>query len=60
MIFYGVRDPRLAGAKLGDVVGLYVDPAEALRVIVDWNRDEPEHAGVLEIVEIALGSAGTN
>jgi hypothetical protein len=48
-IFYGVVDD-----SLGEAVELFLDRREAERVVEDWDRDEPEQAGLLRVDVVNL------
>jgi hypothetical protein len=52
--FYGVVDD-----SLGDAVELFLDRRQAERVVENWDRDEPDQAGLLR-VEVIEMEAGTN
>jgi hypothetical protein len=40
VLFYGVRNTRLARPEFGtDVLELFVDPADAVRLAADWDLD---------------------
>ena len=52
--FYGVRSAFLEGDPLGDVIELFLSRDEAEEVVAAWDRDEPEEAGLLEVVEVTL------
>jgi hypothetical protein len=54
LLFYGVIDDRL-----GEVVELLLDRRGAERVVDDWDRDEPDQAGLLHVETIDLELART-
>jgi hypothetical protein len=47
--FYGVIDPRLEEA-----VELFIRREDAERVLRDWDRDEPQQAGLLSVEAVEL------
>jgi len=47
--FYGVVDDFL-----GEAVELFLDRREAERVVRDWDRDEPDQAGLLRVEPVEL------
>jgi hypothetical protein len=49
MIFYGVVDDCF-----GEAIELFLDRDDAVRVVADWDRDEPDRAGQLHVEEIEL------
>ena len=52
MLSYGVVDDRL-----GEAVELFFDRCEAERVVEDWDRDEPDQAGLLRVEPCCSSSA---
>jgi hypothetical protein len=54
-------NPRLANSELGQhVLELFVDPADAVRLTVDWDMNGDELGELFDLVEITLGSAEMN
>jgi hypothetical protein len=53
---YGVRDTRddVAPSVVGDVIDLFTRRQDAEAMVEAWDRDEPEDAGVLEVVEVEV------
>ena len=49
MILYGVRDARLDGNVLGDVVELFTRREDAEQFLAECLADEPEWADVLSV-----------
>ena len=49
MILYGVRDARLDGDVLGDVVELFLRREDAEQFLGECLTDEPEWADVLSV-----------
>jgi hypothetical protein len=61
VLFYAVRNPRLARSELGiDVLELFVDPADAVRLTVDWDLDDDQLGELFDLVEVDLIAAGMN
>ena len=57
MLFYAVRNPRLARSELGiDVLELFVDPADAVRLAADWDLDADELRELFDLIEVELGT----
>ena len=52
MILYGVRDARLDGDVLGDVVELFASREDAEQFLADCLADEPEWADALSIESV--------
>ena len=42
---------------LGEAIELFLDRRDAERVVEDWDRDEPDHAGLLRIEVVELETA---
>jgi hypothetical protein len=49
MSLYGVVDSRL-----GEAVELFLRREDAERVVLDWDRDEPQDAGPLHVEAVEL------
>ena len=52
MLFYGIRSAFLDGDPLGAVIELYPTREEAEEAVGAWDRDEPEAAGLLDVIEV--------
>jgi hypothetical protein len=52
MRFYGVIDD-----SLGEAVELFLKRRDAERVVEDWDRDDPDQAGLLRIAVLELGTS---
>ena len=52
MLLYGVRDSSLEGDPLGNVVELFLRHEEAEALVDNCDRDEPEQAGLRDVVEV--------
>jgi hypothetical protein len=52
VLFYGVISD-----KLEEAIELFADRRDAERVVVSWNRDEPDRAGELRIESLDLETA---
>jgi hypothetical protein len=58
VLFYGIRNPTLAWSELGvDVLELFVDPADAVRLAADWDLDAEGLRELFDLIEVELGSA---
>jgi hypothetical protein len=58
VLFYGVRDPRLARSGLCvDLLEPFVDPADAVRLAADWDLDAHGLRELFDLIEVELGSA---
>ena len=49
VILYGLRDARLDGDVLGDVVELFASREDAVQFVAECLADEPEWADVLSV-----------
>ena len=49
MLIYGVRDARLEGDVVGDIVELFIRREDAQQFVADCLADEPEWTGVLSV-----------
>jgi hypothetical protein len=43
--------------RLGEAIELFLDRGEAKRVVENWDRDEPDQAGLLRIEEIEIAAS---
>ena len=57
LIVYGLADRRLAGSELGEVIEMFVDRAEAERILNAVVWDEPSWADELCLVGSDLASS---
>jgi hypothetical protein len=61
VLFYGVRHPRLASSGLGtDVLELFVDPADAVRLAADRDPDAHRLRELFDPFEVDLDAAAIN
>jgi hypothetical protein len=60
VLFYGVRNPRLARPEFGtDVLELFVDPADAVRLAADWDLDAHGRRELFDLIEVELAAPPT-